>query len=279
MRILVTKTGDEMIKTIVEENTIQNQSKTKTKNFNDTNKSNKSFMSNHLRNKSRDSSHGRTNNSKFRETLNKLDKDHQKLTAEDVRKTTKVISIHQKKLNIPKNITDRYNTNSDSKTNLILPSLTLPKFKDKTSSNFNLTNNTQNNLNTTSTSTKDTNMPSTHIDKNFAKKKEIEKLTEKNNTIIDITNSAKENNNNNNFVKKDANSNYGVSNNTNTIQNNNNKNMDKYLLQNNTKLNFYRIQESPELLLFRKDEGLLYHFPSDLGFTMLNPNVQQKEEK
>ena len=32
-------------------------------------------------------------------------------------------------------------------------------------------------------------------------------------------------------------------------------------------------------ILFRKDEGLLYHFPSDLGFTMLNPHVQQKEEK
>ena len=29
------------------------------------------------------------------------------------------------------------------------------------------------------------------------------------------------------------------------------------LLQNNKKLNFYRIQESPELLLFRKDEGLV----------------------
>ena len=51
------------------------------------------------------------------------------------------------------------------------------------------------------------------------------------------------------------------------------------LLKNNKRLNFYRIQESPELLLFRKDEGLLYHFPSDLGFTMLNPHVQQKEEK
>ena len=51
------------------------------------------------------------------------------------------------------------------------------------------------------------------------------------------------------------------------------------ILLNNKKLTFYRIQESPELLLFRKDEGLLYHFPSDLGFTMLNPHVQQKEEK
>jgi hypothetical protein len=51
------------------------------------------------------------------------------------------------------------------------------------------------------------------------------------------------------------------------------------ILLNNKKLTFYRIQESPELLLFREDEGLLYHFPSDLGFTMLNPHVQQKEEK
>ena len=51
------------------------------------------------------------------------------------------------------------------------------------------------------------------------------------------------------------------------------------VLKDNKKLNFYRIEESPELLLFRKDEGLLYHFPSDLGFTMLNPHVQQKEEK
>ncbi len=51
------------------------------------------------------------------------------------------------------------------------------------------------------------------------------------------------------------------------------------IVLNNKKLTFYRIQESPELLLFRKDEGLLYHFPSDLGFTMLNPHVQQKEVK
>ena len=51
------------------------------------------------------------------------------------------------------------------------------------------------------------------------------------------------------------------------------------IVLNNKKLTFYRIQESPELLLFRKDEGLLYHFPSDLGFTMLNPHVQQKEKK
>ena len=51
------------------------------------------------------------------------------------------------------------------------------------------------------------------------------------------------------------------------------------VVNNNQKLTFYRIQESPEVLLFRKDEGLLYHFPGDLGFTMLNPHLKQKEEK
>lgn len=51
------------------------------------------------------------------------------------------------------------------------------------------------------------------------------------------------------------------------------------LLKGNKKVTFYRIQESPELLLLRKDENLLYHFPGDLGFTMLNPNVSKKEEK
>ena len=51
------------------------------------------------------------------------------------------------------------------------------------------------------------------------------------------------------------------------------------LLKDNKKVTFYRIQESPELLILRKDENLLYHFPGDLGFTMLNPNVSKKEAK
>ena len=49
------------------------------------------------------------------------------------------------------------------------------------------------------------------------------------------------------------------------------------LFENDKKVTFYRIQESPELTLYRKDEGLLYHFPGDLGFTMLNPHVMIKE--
>jgi len=38
-------------------------------------------------------------------------------------------------------------------------------------------------------------------------------------------------------------------------------------------VHFDKIQESPELLLGRPDEGIIYHFPPDTGFTMLNPPV------
>lgn len=38
-----------------------------------------------------------------------------------------------------------------------------------------------------------------------------------------------------------------------------------------SKIRFDKIQESPELLLGRPDEGILYHFNNDVGFTMLNP--------
>ncbi len=44
-------------------------------------------------------------------------------------------------------------------------------------------------------------------------------------------------------------------------------------LQDGSKLHFDKLQESPELLLARPDEGLIYHFPSDMGFSMLNPPV------
>ncbi|HEX5539585.1 MAG TPA: DUF4340 domain-containing protein [Methylophilaceae bacterium] len=39
------------------------------------------------------------------------------------------------------------------------------------------------------------------------------------------------------------------------------------------KVHFDKIQEAPELLLGRPDEGMLYHFSPDIGFTMLNPPV------
>jgi len=39
------------------------------------------------------------------------------------------------------------------------------------------------------------------------------------------------------------------------------------------KVHLDKIQESPELLLGRPDEGMLYHFPQDAGFVMLNPPI------
>lgn len=39
------------------------------------------------------------------------------------------------------------------------------------------------------------------------------------------------------------------------------------------KVHFEKMQESPELLLARPDEGLIYHFAPDEGFSMLNPPI------
>lgn len=47
-------------------------------------------------------------------------------------------------------------------------------------------------------------------------------------------------------------------------------------LKNGKKIRFDKIQESPELLLGRPDEGILYHFTNDVGFTMLNPPINLK---
>jgi len=48
-------------------------------------------------------------------------------------------------------------------------------------------------------------------------------------------------------------------------------------LQDGSKVHFDKLQESPELLLARPDEGMLYHFPQDVGFTMLNPPIGLKK--
>lgn len=47
-------------------------------------------------------------------------------------------------------------------------------------------------------------------------------------------------------------------------------------LEDGSKVHFDKMQESPELLLGRPDEGMLYHFPQDVGFTMLNPPIGLK---
>jgi hypothetical protein len=48
-------------------------------------------------------------------------------------------------------------------------------------------------------------------------------------------------------------------------------------LKNGKTVKFLKMQESPELLLVRVDEGLQYHFSQDAGFTILNPPVGYKE--
>ncbi len=45
----------------------------------------------------------------------------------------------------------------------------------------------------------------------------------------------------------------------------------KVTLKNGQKVHFDKISEAPDLLLARPDEGLIYHFSNDVGFTMLNP--------
>lgn len=47
-------------------------------------------------------------------------------------------------------------------------------------------------------------------------------------------------------------------------------------LKNGKKIHFDKIQESPELLIGRPDEGLIYHLSNDAGFTMLNPPLNIK---
>ncbi len=44
-------------------------------------------------------------------------------------------------------------------------------------------------------------------------------------------------------------------------------------LKDGKKVHFDKIQEAPELLLGRPDEGLLYHVANDIGFNLLNPPV------
>jgi hypothetical protein len=47
-------------------------------------------------------------------------------------------------------------------------------------------------------------------------------------------------------------------------------------LSNGKKVRFDKMMESPELLLARPDEGLIYHYNNDVGFTMLNPPLNLK---
>lgn len=48
------------------------------------------------------------------------------------------------------------------------------------------------------------------------------------------------------------------------------------LLKDGRKVHFDKLQESPEYQLARPDEGVIYHFPNDAGFTMVNPPLNLK---
>ncbi len=50
-------------------------------------------------------------------------------------------------------------------------------------------------------------------------------------------------------------------------------------LEGGGKVHFDKLQESPELLLGRPDEGMIYHFAPDLGFAMLNPPLHIPREE
>ena len=47
-------------------------------------------------------------------------------------------------------------------------------------------------------------------------------------------------------------------------------------LKDGKKVHFDKIQEAPDLLLGRPDEGVMYHFSNDVGFNMLNPPLNIK---
>jgi len=47
-------------------------------------------------------------------------------------------------------------------------------------------------------------------------------------------------------------------------------------LKDGKKIHFDKMQESPEYLLARPDEGIIYHYPNDVGFTMVNPPINLK---
>lgn len=50
-------------------------------------------------------------------------------------------------------------------------------------------------------------------------------------------------------------------------------------LEGGGKVHFDKMQEAPELMLGRPDEGLIYRYPNDIGFAMLNPPVHIPKEE
>jgi len=149
MRILVTKLGDELVKIMVEENMTLTKFNTTTDNKQFTENKNLTIPPTHSKNKSNlsnknglNNSINKSNHSKLRGDLhNKLEQDQTRIASDDF-VSSKIISIKQKRLNIPKNVTEKYN--SDNKASFILPSVTLPKFRQTINTNLTSSNNFMN---------------------------------------------------------------------------------------------------------------------------------------
>lgn len=50
------------------------------------------------------------------------------------------------------------------------------------------------------------------------------------------------------------------------------------IMKDGKRVKFDKLQESPNLLLARPDEGIIYQYPADEGFTMLNPPINMPSE-
>ena len=44
-------------------------------------------------------------------------------------------------------------------------------------------------------------------------------------------------------------------------------------------MHFDKLQEAPDLMLGRPDEGIIYRYANDIGFAMLNPPVNIPKEE
>jgi uncharacterized protein DUF4340 len=51
----------------------------------------------------------------------------------------------------------------------------------------------------------------------------------------------------------------------------------KVILEDGGSIQFDKLMESPDLVIARPDEGLIYRYPNDVGFTMLNPPLNIKQ--
>lgn len=136
MRILVTQMGEDLIKVMTEENDLYQREKSR-KNLRDSIKSQEVKTRNLLKTQN---NFLKTNNKRFKkDLLNNLEHDQTKISTDDLQ-SAKEIPIHQKRLIIPKNVTDKYNT--ENKNNSNLPSLVITGANNNNNNNILSANNT-----------------------------------------------------------------------------------------------------------------------------------------